>query len=52
MLDAGPADDNITALGGEILSSSLEAFRKIRQERANVRAASDAEKMGLDHPFK
>ncbi|GFZ17047.1 hypothetical protein Acr_26g0003170 [Actinidia rufa] len=34
----------------EILSSSLEAFRKIQQERANMCAASDAEKMGLDCP--
>lgn len=33
----------------EILSSSLEAFRKIQLERAN-RAASDAEKLGFDYP--
>lgn len=32
----------------EILSSSLEAFRKIQQERANTRAASDAEKLRHD----
>ncbi|XP_057459687.1 uncharacterized protein LOC130750231 isoform X1 [Actinidia eriantha] len=34
----------------EILSSSLEAFRKIQQERANMRSASDTEKLGLDCP--
>ncbi|GFZ03534.1 hypothetical protein Acr_16g0001580 [Actinidia rufa] len=34
----------------EILSSSLEAFRKIQQERANMRLARDAEKLGLDCP--
>ncbi|KAL6995122.1 hypothetical protein U1Q18_005258 [Sarracenia purpurea var. burkii] len=34
----------------EILSSSLEAFRKIQQERANTRAASNTEKVGLDCP--
>lgn len=33
----------------EILSSSLEAFRKIQLERAN-RAASDAEKLRFDYP--
>ncbi|KAH7851799.1 hypothetical protein Vadar_016608 [Vaccinium darrowii] len=34
----------------EILSSSLEAFRKIQQERASMRAASGAEKLVLDCP--
>ncbi|XP_052180072.1 uncharacterized protein LOC127793270 isoform X2 [Diospyros lotus] len=34
----------------EILSSSLEAFRKIQQERANMHAAADAEKLSLNYP--
>lgn len=34
----------------EILSSSLEAFRKIQQERASMHAASGGEKLGLDCP--
>ncbi|KAG5536525.1 hypothetical protein RHGRI_024078 [Rhododendron griersonianum] len=34
----------------EILSSSLEAFRKIQQERASMRAASGGEKLGRDCP--
>lgn len=34
----------------DILSSSLEAFRKIQQERASMRAASGTEKLVLDCP--
>lgn len=33
----------------EILSSSLEAFRKIQKERANMHASNDAGKQGFDH---
>lgn len=33
----------------EILSSSLEAFRKIQQERANMHASNDAGRQGFDH---
>ncbi|KAA8541004.1 hypothetical protein F0562_024858 [Nyssa sinensis] len=32
----------------EILSSSLEAFRKIQQERISMQAANDAERLGPD----
>ncbi|KAK1373413.1 S phase cyclin A-associated protein in the endoplasmic reticulum [Heracleum sosnowskyi] len=33
----------------EILSSSLEAFRKIQQERAKMHASNDAGRHGFDH---
>lgn len=33
----------------EILSSSLEAFRKIQQERANMHASNDAGRQGFNH---